>query len=52
MHMQPMNVYAEKEDSFINVEIVVVYTCISEWIYNKIDVTCLKDYVSLEDKAR
>ena len=49
--MQPMNVYAEKEDSFINVEIVV-YTGIHEWIYNKIDAPCLKDYVSLEDKAR
>jgi hypothetical protein len=23
MHMQPMHVYAEKEDSFINVEVVV-----------------------------
>jgi hypothetical protein len=28
MHMQPMHVYAEKEDSFINVEIVV-YTYLS-----------------------
>ena len=28
MHMQPMHVYAEKEDSFINVE-VVVYTYLS-----------------------
>jgi hypothetical protein len=44
MHMQPMHVYAEKEDSFINVE-VVVHTCIPEWIYNKIDASCLKDYV-------
>jgi hypothetical protein len=51
MHMQPMNVYAEKEASFINVGIVV-YTCIPEWIYNKIDASCLKDYVSLEDKTR
>ena len=49
MHMQPMHVYAEKEDSFINVE-VVVHTCIPEWIYNKIDVSCLKDYVSLKTK--
>ena len=32
MHMQPMYVYAEKEDYFINVEIVV-YTRIPEWIY-------------------
>ena len=50
MHMQPMHVYAER-DSFINVEIVV-HTCIHEWIYNKIDASCLKDYVSLEDKTR
>jgi hypothetical protein len=50
MHMQPMHVYAEKEDSFINVE--VVHTGIPEWIYNKIDASCLKDYVSLEDKTR
>jgi hypothetical protein len=50
MHMQPMHVYAEKEDSFINVGIVV--TCIPEGIYNKIDASCLKDYVSLEDKTR
>ena len=25
MHMQPMHVYAEKEDSFINVEVVYTY---------------------------
>jgi hypothetical protein len=40
MHMQPMHVYAEKEDSFINVEVVVhtyIHTYIPEWIYNKID---------------
>ena len=49
MHVQPMHVYAEKEDSFINVE--VVHTCIPEWICNKIDAFCLKDYVSLEDKT-
>ena len=45
MHMQPMHVYAEKEDSFINVEIVYIHTCIPEWIYNKIDASCLKDCV-------
>jgi hypothetical protein len=52
--MQPMHIYAEKEDSFINGEIVVhtyIHTCIPEWIYNKIDASCLKDYVSLEDKT-
>ena len=38
-----------QRDSFINVEIVV-YTYIPEWIYNKIDVSCLKDYVSLKTK--
>jgi hypothetical protein len=38
--------YIEKEDSIISVEIVV-YTCIPEWIYNKIDASCFKDYVSL-----
>ena len=32
MHMQPMHVYAEKEDSFINVEIVV-YT----YMYSRMD---------------
>jgi hypothetical protein len=25
MHMQPMHVYAKKEDSFINVEVVHTY---------------------------
>jgi hypothetical protein len=55
MHMQPMHIYAEKEDSFINGEIVVhtyIHTCIPEWIYNKIDASCLKDYVSLEDETK
>jgi hypothetical protein len=50
MHMQPMYVYAEKEDSFICWDSSIYMY--SEGIYNKIDASCLKDYVSLKDKTR